>query len=445
MILEKLSQGVRNSLQKIAKSLFVDDRLLDELIKDIQRTLLQSDVNVKLVLELCNNIKKEAKQPPVKGLTKREQLINIVYDELAKFLGGEGDELRVGNHKPFKILLVGLYASGKTTASGKLAKWFVKRGKKVAIVGLDTMRPAAMDQIAQLVKDTGVKALIDRNEKDPVKIYQRFEADVNKQEVVIIDTAGRDALSKDLIEEISRIKEEVVPDEILLVMSADIGQTAKTQADAFHDKCGISGIIITKMDGTARGGGALSACNTTKAPVRFIGVGERIDDFEVFNAKRFVGRLLGMGDLTALIEKAKDAMNEEDAKVIEKRLLKGEFNLLDLYQQMEAMNKMGTLGSLMEMIPGMGQLKLPKDAIKVQESKLVQWKRAMDSMTKKELEEPDTINTKRVERIARGSGVQVNDVRSLIKQYKQSKRMVKMLKGDVNPEKLLKQLKGKYR
>ncbi|MAF34540.1 signal recognition particle protein [Candidatus Woesearchaeota archaeon] len=443
-MLEKLGQGIRGTLQKVAKALFVDEKLIDALIKDIQRALLASDVNVQLVFDLSKRIKERAKAETAKGLTKKEQLINIVYEELTAFLGGDGKELKVES-KPFKILLVGLYGSGKTTASGKLAKYFTKRGKKTAILGLDTMRPAAMDQIQQTVKGTGIRALIDQDSKDPVAIYKNYEDAVNKHDVAIIDTAGRDALSDDLIDEISKIKEAVDPDEIFLVMSADIGQTAKKQADAFHDHCGITGVIITKMDGTARGGGALSACAATDAPVHFLGVGEKIDDLEVFDAKRFVGRLLGMGDLASLVEKAQGAVTEEDAKDMEKRLLKGEFNLLDLYNQMEAMNKMGTLGNLVEMIPGMGQLKLPKDAINVQEGKLVQWKRAMDSMTKKELEEPDVIDSNRVKRIATGSGVKQDDIRGLIKQYKQSKKMVKLLKGDVNPEKLLKKLKHQYK
>ncbi len=444
-MLEKLGLGIRGTLKKLAKSLFVDQKLIDELIKDIQRALLASDVNVQLVFDLSKSIKERAKEEDAKGLTKKEQLINIVYEELTTFLGGEGTELKIPESKPFKILLVGLYGSGKTTASGKLAKYFTKRGKTVSIVGLDTMRPAAMDQISQLVKGTSVKAIVDRDNKDPVAIYKNAEATISKQDVAIIDTAGRDALSDDLIEEISKIKEAVDPDEIILVMSADIGQTAKKQADSFHDNCGVTGVIITKMDGTARGGGALSACAATEAPVLFLGVGEKIDDLEKFDGKRFVGRLLGMGDLASLVEKAQGAVTEEDAKVMENRLLKGEFNLLDLYNQMEAMNKMGTLGNLMEMIPGMGQLKLPKDAINVQEGKLVQWKRAMDSMTKKELEEPDVIDSNRVKRIATGSGVKQDDIRGLIKQYKQSKKMVKLLKGDVNPDKLLKKLKHQYK
>ncbi|MBI4143716.1 signal recognition particle protein [Candidatus Woesearchaeota archaeon] len=445
MLLEKLGEGIRSTIQKIAKSLFVDETMINELLKDIQRVLLQSDVNVKLVYELSKTIKQRVQNEKTTGLTKKEKLINIVYEELAKLLGGESKEFIVPIAKPAKILLVGLYGSGKTTSSAKIAKWFSKMGKKVAIMGLDIHRAAAMEQIIQLVKGTGIKAIIDNTEKDPVKIYRNSADELKKYDVVIIDTAGRDALSRELIDEIIAVKNEVLPDETFLIMSADIGQTAKVQADAFQEHCGITGVVITKMDGTARGGGALSACATTNAPVKFISTGEKIDDFETFESKRFVGRLLGMGDLTALLEKAQNAVSEDQAKNMEARLMKGDFNLIDLYQQMEAMSKMGTLGSLLEMVPGMGQLKLPKEAIQVQEEKLVKWKHAMNSMTRKELENPDIIDTDRMRRIASGSGVDIEDVRTLIKQHRQSKKMVKLLKGDVNPEKILKQLKTKYK
>ena len=259
--------------------------------------------------------------------------------------------------------------------------------------------------------------------------------------MLIIDTAGRDALSDDLITEISAINSVTQPDEVLLVIGADIGQTAQTQAQKFHDTCGVTGVIVTKMDGTAKGGGALSACAVTGAPVKFIGVGEKIDDLEQFNPKGFIGRLLGMGDIEALLDKAKEAISEDQAKDMEKKLLQGEFNLIDLYQQMEAMSKMGPLGKVLEMIPGMGQLQLPKDTLQVQEGKLKKWKHAMNSMTKAELEDPELIDAQRIDRIAKGSGLDVTDIRDLLKQYRQSKKIIKQLKGG-SPEKLMKQMQS---
>ncbi len=443
MVLEKLSESLKNTLQKIAKSMFVDEKLINELVKDIQRALLQADVNVKLVFELTQKIKDRILKEETPGsLTKKEHLINIVYEELTKFLGGEKSELKLGDKMPNKIMLIGLFGSGKTTTSGKLAKYFMKRGKKVALLGLDVHRPAAMDQLEQVGKVINVPVFVQKGEKDPIKIYKHFEPEFKKFDLIIIDTAGRDALSADLIEELKNVAELAKADERLLVISADIGQAAQTQAKAFHEAGAITGVVVTKMDGTAKGGGALSACSVTGAPIKFIGFGEKVDDFEQFNPKGFVGRLLGMGDLEALLEKAKEAISEEDAKDIEKKLLKGEFNLIDLYSQMEAMSKMGPLGKVLEMIPGLGSISLPKEALQVQEGKLQKWKFAMNSMTKGELEEPDVIDAQRIERISKGSGVSTGDIRDMIKQYKQSKKMVKMLKGE-NPEKLMKKMAKK--
>ncbi len=444
MVLEKLGQSLKNTLSKIAQAMFVDETLINELIKDIQRALLQADVNVRLVFDLTQKIKDRAlKEQTPHGLTKKEHLINVVYEELVKFLGGEKGELTLADKKPNKIMLVGLFGSGKTTQAGKLAKYFTKRGKKVALVGLDIHRPAAMDQLEQVAKTAKVPSFVKRGEKDPVTIYKEFEKEYAGYDVLIVDTAGRDALSTELIEELKRLHSTVKPDESLLIISADIGQAAQAQAKAFHDAGAITGVIVTKMDGTAKGGGALTACSVTGAPVKFIGVGEKIDDIEQFNPKGFVGRLLGMGDIEALLEKAKEAITEEEAKDLQSKLLKGEFNLLDLYQQMEAMSKMGPLGKIMEMVPGFGQIQMPKEALQVQEGKLKTWKHAMNSMTKTELEDPEVIDASRIERIAKGSGISTSEIRDLLKQYRQSKKLVKMLKGAGSPEKLMKKLGGK--
>jgi signal recognition particle subunit SRP54 len=443
MVLDKLSSSLKNTLKKIAGAVFVDEKLINELIKDIQRALLQADVNVKLVFELTKKIKDRAvKEETPGGLTKKEYLINIVYEELVAFLGKEGHKIEP-TQKPFKIMMVGLFGSGKTTTTGKLARFFTKRGFKVVLVGLDVHRPAAMDQISQVGKQANVPVFINKGEKDPLKIWNEFSDEANKYDIVIIDTAGRDALSKDLIEEIEKLNSEIKPNERLLVISADIGQAAQSQAEQFHKSCNISGVIATKMDGTAKAGGALSACAVTKAPIKFIGVGEKLDDLESFNPKGFVGRLLGMGDLEALLEKAKGAISEEQAEDLGKRLLKGDYNLIDLYEQMSAMKKMGPINKIMEMIPGLSQVKLPKEALNVQEEKLEKWKHCMASMTKEELEDPEIITSERIDRISKGSGVNVSDVRGLIKQYRQSKKLVKMMKGKGDVNKLMKKFQGK--
>lgn len=446
MVLEKLSDSLKNTLQKIASSLFVDEKLINELIKEIQKALLQSDVNVKLVFDLTEKIKRRAlKEESPKGLTKKEHIVNIVYEDLTNFLGKEQRKIEV-TEKSFKIMLVGLFGSGKTTTAGKLAKYFMKRGFKVALLGLDIHRPAAMEQLKQVGEQINVPVYTNQEIKNASTIYRLYESEYKKYDVLIIDTAGRDALSEDLIEEIEDVSRTIKPNESLLVISADIGQAAQKQAEQFHKSCGITGVIVTKMDGTARGGGALSACAVSGAPIKFIGVGEKVDDLEQFNPPGFVGRLLGMGDLEALLEKAKESMQitEEEAEDLGKRFLKGEFNLIDLYEQMQAMKSMGSLSKIAEMIPGFGQLKLPKEMLDVQEGKLEKWRYAMDSFTKAELEDPDIVDTNRIERIAKGSGISSGEVRELLKQYRQSKKLVKMFKGSKGDiSKFMKKFGGK--
>src|SRR3989344_480916 len=443
MILEKLSDSLKNTLKKIAGSLFVDETLINELIKDIQRALLQSDVNVNLVFDLSKKIKERAlKEETPKGLTKKEHLVNIVYEELTNFLGKEAKELKI-TKKPTVIMLVGLFGSGKTTTAGKLGKFFRKRGHKVAVMQTDTWRPAAYEQLKQVAEQAGVDFFGRKEEKNALKIYREFEGKLKDYDIVIIDTAGRDALSNELIDELNGLNAVIKADERLLVISADLGQAAQKQAEAFHESCRITGVIVSKIEGTAKGGGALTACAVTQAPIVFIGVGEKIDELEQFNPQRFVGRLIGWGDLETLLEKAKESFSEEQAQNMSERLLKGDFNLLDLYEQMASLKKMGSLKKLMEMIPGFSQIKLPKEMLDVQEGKLEKWKFALSSMTKEELEDPDIISSERLERIAQGSGVNISLIRELLKQYKMSKKMMKNFKDEKDIEKMMKKMGGK--
>ncbi len=442
MVLDKLGSSLKETLNKITKSVFVDEKLINELVKDLQRALLQSDTNVKLVFDLTKRIKERAKEKSPPGLTKREHLINIVYGELTNFLGKEAQDIKI-EKKPTKIMMVGLFGSGKTTTTGKLAKYYKKRGYKVAVIQTDTWRPAAYDQLQQLARDVGVEFFGMKNEKDPVAIYLNFEDKFKDYDIVIVDTAGRDALSDELVGELNQINAAVQADERLLVISADVGQAAQKQAQMFHDSCHVTGVIVTKLEGTAKGGGALSACAVTNASIKFIGVGEKVDDLETFDPERFVGRLIGMGDIKLLLEKAQEAFSEEQAKDMSDKFLKGEFNLVDLYEQMNSLKKMGSFGKIMELVPGMGSLKLPKEMLDVQEEKLTKWKFAMDSMTKEELENPDVLNATRIDRIASGSGLRVPEIRELIKQYRQSKKMMKMFKGEGDVNKMMSKLKGK--
>ncbi|MDP1693968.1 MAG: signal recognition particle receptor subunit alpha [Candidatus Woesearchaeota archaeon] len=438
MVLDTLGNSLKNTLKKIAQAVFVNDKLLDELVREIQRALLQADVDVKLVFELTTAIKQRAKddKPPA-GVTQREYLVTIVYQELVKFFGEEKKGIIITKKKPFTIMMLGLYGSGKTTTIGKLAKYYQKRGHKVAVVGLDVHRPAASLQLQQLADQLKIPAFIDPKEKNALKVWKKHQDNYSEFDILLVDTAGRDALDKELVAEIEEINKAVQADERLLVLSADIGQAAKKQAQQFHDSCGVTGVIVTKLDGTAKGGGSLSACAATKAPIKFIGVGEKMEDLEEFNPAGFVGRLLGMGDVEALLEKAKEAMTQEEAEDLGKKMMQGNFSLIDLHGQLSAMRKMGPLNKIMEMIPGMSKLQMPKEALQVQEEKIILWRYIMDSCTKKELEHPEILTKNRIERIATGAGVQARDVRDLLKQYNQSKKFMKMMKGQ-NPEKMMK-------
>ena len=443
MVLDKLSNSLKETFKKITRTLFVDEKFIDELIKDLQRSLLLADVNVQLVFDLSKKIKERALSEKVhKTESQRELLIRIVYEELVKFLGDEKSEIIIEKKKPFKIMMTGVYGSGKTTSIGKLAKYYSKRGYKVCTLGLDIHRPAAPEQLEQVCKQINITSYVNKKEKNPLKIYKEFENNYSKYDILIIDTAGRASLDNELIKELKDLNKEIKPDENLLVISADIGQASQNLAKIFHEACEVTGIIVTKLDGTAKGGGALTGAVATNAKIKFIGVGEKVDDLELFNPKGFVSRLLGFGDLEALLEKAKEIIPEEKAEEVQEKFLKGEFTLIDLYEQMKAMKKMGPLSKVMEMIPGFGQLKMPKEMLEVQEEKLEKWKYIIDSLTKKELEDPEIIDGKRTERVAKGAGVNVSDVRDLIKQYKQSKKLMKMMKGG-DPSKLMKKFQGK--
>ncbi|MFW5746143.1 MAG: signal recognition particle receptor subunit alpha [Nanoarchaeota archaeon] len=430
MVLDKLGQSLKDTLKKISSSLFVDEKLVNELVRDLQRALLQADVNVKLVFNLTNAIKTRFKDEETPGgISQRDHLVHILYEELARFLGGDAKPIDTNAAHPYTIMLVGLFGNGKTTTAGKLAKYYQKRGKKLALLSTDTWRPAAFEQLKQLGAKVGVDVYGDPEVKDPVEIYKTFEDDLAAYDMVIVDTAGRDALNDELVQEISDLRKAVDAQSVFLVMSADIGQAAQRQAETFHETCNVTGVIITKMDGTAKGGAALAACSVTGAPVRFIGVGEKIDDFEEFRPKNFVGRLLGMGDLDALLEKTQDAFNDEEVMDLSKRLLKGEFTLIDLYEQMKAIKKMGPISKVMELVPGFSNMQIPKEALSAQEEKMKVWRYVMDSCTKRELEEPSTISGGRISRIAQGSGTSEQDVRDLVKQHRQAKKMMKAMKG----------------
>ena len=427
-MLEGLGKSLQNSIKKLIGKVIIDKKAIDEFLRDIQRSLILGDVDVNLVFNLTKRIRERISKE-----TRKEQIVRIVFEELVNLLG-KGEEFVV--KKPHKILLVGLFGSGKTTTAGKLALKFKKRGYKVCLLALDTFRAAAINQLRQIGAKIGVDVLYDEKEKNPSKIVKKFKDRFEKYDIIIADSAGRDALDKSLIKEIKGIYKEFKPNDVWLVIPADIGQAVKTQAKAFKDNLSISGVIITKLDSTAKGGGALTACAETGAYVKFIGTGEGMSDLERFNPKGFVSRLLGMGDLEALLEKAQEELDEEKMKDLGERFLRGEFNLIDLYEQLKAMNKIGSIKKLLGFLP---KMPIPIDKLDIQEENIKKFRYVMDSMTKEELENPKILNRSRIERIARGSGTSVQTVRELIKQYNQMKNLVKKMHGR-NLMKIMKKL-----
>lgn len=435
-MLDKVAGSIKDVMNKLAKAVFIDKRIIDDICKDLKRTLLEADVDNKTINQLTEKIKKKAEQK-IKGISKRELIINLIHDELVRILGEAKYELDFVKGKTNYVMMLGLYGSGKTTSISKLAFYYNKRGFKVATLGLDVHRPAAPEQLEQLCKKAKISCFIDKDEKDPIKIWEKYKQELKKFDVVFIDTAGRDAINASLVKEIKEIYRVILPQHMILVMAADIGKTAEKQAHEFKKAGRISGVFVTRMDGTAKGGGVLVSCNEVNAPVLFIGTGEKLQDIESFSPISFVSRLLGMGDLEGLLEKAKLAIDEKDKKSMEKNLEEGKFSLMDMYEQIKSMQKMGPLGKITELIPGMGGMKLPEGLLNVQESKMKKWKIAIDSMTKKERENPEILSSSRIQRISRGSNVPTNEIREMLKQYKLVKTFVSKAK-DFDLEKLQK-------
>ena len=421
MVLEGLGKSLRDVIGKIGSSSSIDEELIKEVSRELQRALLQADVNVQLVLELTNRIQdRSLNEKPPAGKSSKDHIVSIIYQEMVALLdNGEGLPL-----KPQTIMMVGLYGQGKTTTTGKLAHFLTKKGFSVGLIGADVYRPAALDQLKQLGEKVNVEVYGEPGEKNAAAIVKRGMEKFSDKKIVIIDTSGRHALEDDLIQELKDISATAKPDERVLVLDSQVGQQAGPQADAFHKAVGVTGVILTKMDGTAKGGGALSAVARTDARIIFIGTGEHIRDFEQFNADRFISRLLGMGDLASLVEMAKEEMGDEEMmEQLSKNMLSGRFTLNDMYMQMEAVSKVGTLQKIMSMIPGMSNMEGKIDYEESQK-RLASFKVIMDSMTEYEKDEPNCIKGKRIERISAGAGVTTQDVKLLLKQYNNSKKVM---------------------
>ena len=423
-----LSKSLGDAVRKLLRLPIVDEKAIRELVKDLQRALLQADVNVELVLQISRSVEKRAieeKLPP--GISRREHVIKVLYEELTRFLGEEAPKTTIPPGKTYVMMLVGIQGTGKTTAAVKLARFYQKRGLRVGIICADNFRPGAYEQLAQLAGKVSVPVYGDPKNPSPEKLvrqgFSHFEKE--KENLIIVDTAGRHKNEAELMDEMKRLANLAKPDEIILAVDGSIGQAAMAQARAFNEATSIGSILVTKLDGTAKGGGALSAVAATGAKIKFISVGEGTDDLEQFVPSNYVGRILGIGDVASLVEKVREA----EIRIPEKKaraMLEGRFNLKDMYDQLEAVRKMGPLKKVLGMLPGAANL--PDDAMENAEEKMDAWRVMIQSMTKDEVEEPKTIDSSRARRIARGSGRTEKEVKELVNQYTMMKKMMKSMK-----------------
>jgi signal recognition particle subunit SRP54 len=427
-LLESLRSGLQGAIKKLLGSSVVDEAAIKEFVRDLQRALIQADVNVKLVLSVTESVQRRAlEEKPLGGMTRKDQIVKILYEELDRMLGGE-KELKLDKGKVNVVVMLGVQGSGKTTTVSKLSRLYAKKGFKVGVVAADTFRPGAVTQLKILSERIGVDVYSDEKQSDSIKVAEAgrrfFETSKN---LIIIDTAGRHKEEKSLLDEMSSIVSKVKPDITLLVVDGTIGQQCYNQAVTFHKTAPVGGIIITKLDGAAKGGGALAAVAATGAPIYFIGTGERVDDLEEFSSTRFVGRLLGMGDLRSLLEMAKQLETDVDEKKVQ-RITSGKLTMDDFLFQFEQVNKMGSLKKILELIPGLAGNMKAEDLEKAEKDMKI-WKSIIQSMAKPERDTPEMLNAVRIKRIAKGSGRSEKEVRELITKYRQTKSLMKASKG----------------
>ncbi|MFH1056649.1 MAG: signal recognition particle receptor subunit alpha [Candidatus Micrarchaeota archaeon] len=418
-----LGSGIRKALAKITGASSVDEKAVKELVKELQRVLITNDVNVKLVLELTKKIEERSlKEKLVPGLSLREHVVRVVYEELQKMLG-EKFEPKLGKQK---ILLLGLFGAGKTTCAAKLAKFYQSKGLKVALIAADVHRPAAFDQLEQLSSQAKCGFFGIRGEKNAVKIAEDALRDLyGKYDVLILDSAGRSAFDSEMAKELKKVAEVFHPEEKFLVVSADVGQVAGKQAQEFHNTVGVSGVIVTKMDGSGKGGGALSSVAVSGGRIAFIGTGEKMGDFQQFDSTKFVAQLVGFPDLHSLLDKLKEASDEE---LMQKALEEGKLDFDSFLAQMRAMKRMGPLKQVMQML---GAYDLPEEMLAQSEEKMKAFEAAVLSMTPAERKNPDLMKSKQRQlRVAKGAGLKEDDVRELIKNFEKSVKMIKQLKGN---------------
>ena len=431
MALEGLKQRIIGSMSLLKGKRVVDEETIRELSKQLRRALLEADFNVRQTKELTERIERRMmEEDPLPGVKLETHAMNMVYTELVRILGPPRD-IRPRNET---VLMVGLYGQGKTTTTAKIADWWRrKHGVKVAVIEADVHRPGAFQQLTQLLEGTNVEVYGEPDENDAKIIVRNGLKKFSSADVVIIDTAGRDSLDGDLKQELIDIANIANATERFLVIDAQVGQAAGPVAQTFHDLVGVTGTIITKLDGTARGGGALSAVATTGAPIVFVGEGERINDLEKFESDRFISRLLGMGDIKGLIDLAPEDMDEQEAMRLTQRLMSGRFTLTDMYAQMEMTSKIGTMDKLLSHLPDSmfgGMNNMSRGQKQQMQNNLDQYRVIMDSMTQEEKDEPVLLKSSRIRRIARGSGVEEKAVKDLLGHWNKSKKMMRGMKGN---------------
>ena len=426
--------SLTNKLNSVFKKLRGHGKLseenITEALKEVRLALLEADVNFKVVKDFIERIRARAVGQEVLGsLTPGQQVIKIVHEELISLMGGSSNGLNLSFKPPIPIMLVGLQGSGKTTTAGKLGKFLKEKGRKPYLVPADVRRPAAIEQLKKLGEQLGIPAFNPDPKESPLQICQKALkwADEEGGDVLLIDTAGRLHIDEGLMKELEEIKREINPREILLVADAMTGQDAVNVAKKFNDTLDVQGVILTKLDGDARGGAALSIKAVTGKPIKFIGIGEKLDALELFYPDRMASRILGMGDMLSLIEKAQEAIDEKKAEELQKKLLKDAFTLEDFREQLQQIKKMGSIEQILSMIPGMGRLKLPTD-LQGGEKELARVEAIINSMTKEERRRPEILNGSRRLRIAKGSGTSVQDVNQLLKQYLQTKKMLRQFR-----------------
>jgi signal recognition particle subunit SRP54 len=432
---EKLGQTLRN-LRGVSR---LSEENMAEALAEVRTALLSADVNLGVARTFVERVRSEcAGRDVLKGVTPGQQVVKVIHDELVKLLGEGTAGLSAA--RPLKILLVGLHGSGKTTSAAKLARLLRKRGYRPLLVGCDVQRPAAIDQLEILASREEVSFYADRASRDVPAIGEaalREAARENGPDAILFDTAGRLQIDSDLIEEVKALRARVAPDEVILVADGALGQEAVNVAKAFNEAVGLTGLILTKLDGDARGGAALSIKSVTGVPIKFVGTGEKTEDFDVFHPDRLASRILGMGDVVSLVEKAQETIDEKDAERMAESMRKADFNLEDFLAQLQQVKKMGSVDKILGMMPGMSGMKLgdiPERQMRVTEA-------VIRSMTPQERRKPDLINGSRRQRIAQGAGVKIVDVNQILKQFQQMQKMMRMMKG-MNPLKMQRQMEA---